>query len=88
MDPALNGGVFHGDDDGGWTRAHLLGNADVGLNDTVACARAPRRHPRSIAMSSRALRVRMMGWSRALEVADLAVENFVWRSAPSKFREN
>ena len=71
-----------------WTRAHLLGNADVGLNDTVACARAPRRHPMIIAMSSRALRVRMMGWSRALEVADLAVENFVWRSAPSKFREN
>jgi len=29
-----------------WTRAHLLGNAEVGLNDTVACARAPRRHPR------------------------------------------
>ena len=43
-----------------WTRAHLLGNAEVGLNDTVACARAPRRHPRSSATSSGALRVRMV----------------------------
>lgn len=55
----MNGGRFLGRARA-WTRAHLLGNAEIGLNDTVACARAPRRHPRSSAMSSGGLRVRMV----------------------------
>ena len=55
----MNGGRFLGRARA-WTRAHLLGNAEIGLNDTVACARAPRRHPRSSAMSSGGLWVCMV----------------------------